>query len=114
VVEAGFITLIARFLQVFEQHSNPFSLSLTLSLFHSFILSLSLTHTNSLSHLSLLTLTLSRQVVEAGFITLMARFLQVFERFVVDCQTTSVSAAHATHCATYCTPCRPLTRALSR
>ena len=24
------------------------------------------------------------------------------------CQTTSVSAAHATHCATHCTPCRPL------
>ncbi|KAJ1489778.1 hypothetical protein T484DRAFT_1614700 [Baffinella frigidus] len=29
------------------------------------------------------------------------------------CQTISVSAAHATHRATYCTPCRPLTRAFS-
>ena len=29
------------------------------------------------------------------------------------CQTSSVSSAHATHCATYCTPCRPLIRALS-
>jgi hypothetical protein len=26
------------------------------------------------------------------------------------CRTTSVSAAHATHCATYCTPCQPLLR----
>ena len=32
------------------------------------------------------------------------------ERLVIYCQTTSVSAAHATHCATYCTPCRPLIR----
>ena len=31
------------------------------------------------------------------------------ERLVIYCQTTRVSAAHATHCATYCTPCRPLT-----
>ena len=30
------------------------------------------------------------------------------ERLVVYCQTTGVSAAHATYCATYCTPCRPL------
>jgi len=30
------------------------------------------------------------------------------ERLVIYCRTTSVSAAHATHCATYCTPCRPL------
>ena len=28
-------------------------------------------------------------------------------------QTIGVSAAHATHCATYCTPCRPLIRAFS-
>jgi len=35
------------------------------------------------------------------------------ERLVIYCQTTSVSAAHATHCATYCTPCRPLLRAFS-
>jgi hypothetical protein len=35
------------------------------------------------------------------------------ERLVIYCQTTSVSAAHATHCATYCTPCRPLIRAFS-
>ena len=32
---------------------------------------------------------------------------------VIYCQTTGVSAAHATHCATYCTPCRPLIRAFS-
>jgi hypothetical protein len=33
---------------------------------------------------------------------------------VIYCrQTTGVSAAHATHCATHCTPCRPLIRALS-
>ena len=37
----------------------------------------------------------------------------VFERLVIHCQTTGVSAAHATHCATYCTPCRPLIRAFS-
>ena len=35
------------------------------------------------------------------------------ERLVIYCQTSSVSAAHATHCATYCTPCRPLLRAFS-
>ena len=35
------------------------------------------------------------------------------ERLVIYCQTTSVSAAHATHCATNCTPCRPLLRAFS-
>ena len=35
------------------------------------------------------------------------------ERLVIYCQTTGVSAAHATHCATYCTPCRPLKRAFS-
>ena len=35
------------------------------------------------------------------------------ERLVIHCQTTGVSAAHATHCATYCTPCRPLIRAFS-
>ena len=35
------------------------------------------------------------------------------ERLVFHCQTTSVSVAHATHCASYCTPCRPLTRAFS-
>ena len=35
------------------------------------------------------------------------------ERLVIYCQTTSVSAAHATHCATYCTPFRPLIRAFS-
>ena len=32
------------------------------------------------------------------------------ERLVIYCQTTSVSAAHATHCAAYCSPCRPLMR----
>ena len=32
---------------------------------------------------------------------------------VIYCQTTGVSAAHATHCATYCTPCRPLIREFS-
>ena len=32
---------------------------------------------------------------------------------VIYCQTTGASAAHATHCATYCTPCRPLIRAFS-
>ena len=32
---------------------------------------------------------------------------------VIYCQTTGVSAAHATHCATYCNPCRPLLRAFS-
>ena len=35
------------------------------------------------------------------------------ERLVIYCQTTGVSAAHATHCATYCTSCRPLIRAFS-
>ena len=30
------------------------------------------------------------------------------KRLVIYCQTTGVSAAHATHCATYCAPCRPL------
>ena len=35
------------------------------------------------------------------------------ERLVIYCQTTGVSAAHATHCASYCTPCRPLRRAFS-
>jgi hypothetical protein len=35
------------------------------------------------------------------------------ERLIIYCQTTGVSAAHATHCATYCTPCRPLRRAFS-
>ena len=35
------------------------------------------------------------------------------QRLIIHCQTTSVSAAHATHCATYCTPCRPLIRAFS-
>ena len=34
-----------------------------------------------------------------------------YERLVSYCQTTGVSAAHATHCATYCTACRPLLRA---
>jgi len=33
------------------------------------------------------------------------------ERLVIYCRTTSVSAAHATPCATYCTPCRPLIQA---
>jgi hypothetical protein len=37
----------------------------------------------------------------------------VLERLVIYCQTTGASAAHATHCATYCTPCRPLIRAFS-
>ena len=37
----------------------------------------------------------------------------VLERLVIYCQTTGVSAAHATHCATYCTPYRPLVRAFS-
>ena len=35
------------------------------------------------------------------------------QRLVIYCQTTSVSAAHATHRATCCTPCRPLIRAFS-
>ena len=35
------------------------------------------------------------------------------ERLVIYCQTTGVSAAHAAHCATYCTACRPLIRAFS-
>ena len=35
------------------------------------------------------------------------------ERLLIYCKTTSVSATHATHCATYCTPCRPLIRAFS-
>ena len=35
------------------------------------------------------------------------------KRLVIMCQSTSVSAAHATHCAAYYTPCRPLIRALS-
>ena len=35
------------------------------------------------------------------------------ERLVICCPTTGVSAAHATQCATYCTPCRSLIRAFS-
>ena len=35
------------------------------------------------------------------------------ERLVIYCQITGASAAHATHCATHCTPCRPLIRAFS-
>ena len=35
------------------------------------------------------------------------------DRLVIYRQTTGVSAEHATHCATYCTPCRPLIRAFS-
>jgi hypothetical protein len=35
------------------------------------------------------------------------------ERLVIYCRTTSASAAHATHCATFCTPCQPLLRAFS-
>jgi len=35
------------------------------------------------------------------------------QTFVIHFQTSRVSAAHATHRATYCTPCRPLTRAFS-
>jgi hypothetical protein len=35
------------------------------------------------------------------------------ERLKIYCQITGVSAAHAMHCATYCTPCRPLIRAFS-
>jgi hypothetical protein len=35
------------------------------------------------------------------------------ERWVIYCRTTSVSVARATHCASYCTPCRPLIRAFS-
>ena len=38
---------------------------------------------------------------------------RVSERLVIYCQTTGVIAAHATHCATYCTPCRPLIPAFS-
>ena len=38
---------------------------------------------------------------------------RVSQRLVIYCQTTGVSAAHATHCATYYTPCRPLIRASS-
>ena len=36
------------------------------------------------------------------------------KRLVMYCQATSVSAAHATRCATYCTPCRPPIRAYSQ
>ena len=36
------------------------------------------------------------------------------ERLVIYCRTTSASAAHATHCATFCTPCQPPLRAFSR
>jgi len=36
------------------------------------------------------------------------------KRLVIYCQKTGVSAAHATRCATYCTPCRPLIRAFPR
>ena len=35
------------------------------------------------------------------------------ERLVIYCQTTGVSAARVTHCATYFTICRPLIRAFS-
>ena len=37
----------------------------------------------------------------------------IYQRLVFYCQTTSVSAAHAAQCATYCTPCRPLIGAFS-
>ena len=46
----------------------------------------------------------------AGF-TDTAMIRKAIERLVIYCQTTGVSAAHATHCATYCTPCRPFIRA---
>ena len=36
------------------------------------------------------------------------------QRWVIYCPTTSVSAAHATHCATCRNPCRPIIRAFSR
>jgi hypothetical protein len=39
--------------------------------------------------------------------------IEATERLVIYCQTTSVSVAHATRCASYCTPCRPLKRAFS-
>ena len=42
-----------------------------------------------------------------------ARRTCALERLVIYCQTTGVSAAHATHCATYCTPCRQLIQAFS-
>ena len=35
------------------------------------------------------------------------------ERLVIYCRRTSASAAHATHCATFCTPCQPPLRAFS-
>ena len=35
------------------------------------------------------------------------------KRLVFRCQTTSVSVAHATHCASHCIPCRPLIRTFS-
>ena len=35
------------------------------------------------------------------------------ERWIIHCRTSSASAAHATHCATFCTPCQPLLRAFS-
>ena len=58
----------------------------------------------------------SRWVAAAGSCRQAARassLVPSLQRLVIYCQTTSVSAAHATHCATYCTPCRPLIRAFS-
>ena len=31
----------------------------------------------------------------------------LIQRLGIYCQTTGVRAAHAAHCAAYCTPCRP-------
>ena len=48
---------------------------------------------------------------ESGVLDMGIRVTREPERLVIYCQTTSVSAAYATHCATYYTPCRPLIRA---
>ena len=54
-----------------------------------------------------------RHVVSGRKLVLFFFLKILLERLVIYCQTTGVSAAHATHYATYCTPCRPLRRAFS-
>ena len=53
----------------------------------------------------------SRPALRHGSLSSLFQVALHLERLVIYCQTTGVSTAHATHCATYCTPCRPLIRA---
>jgi len=46
-------------------------------------------------------------------VDVVTRLWWIRERLVIYCQPTSIRTAHASHRATYCTPCRPLIRAFS-